>query len=163
MRLLHKLPFTCGNMHTHMRTAHGTALGGQSSASPARGGMLCRCSASRLVVDTRASYPSGQSGLPLRPAPGVSGSTVLDPAAPQPLGAGVQATRVAAVPVSAPRPVVRPYRPSLWGEKLHAVALVGTGASVLCPAITYAWPRRYVPISTLRRWLGGRPWSALCW
>ena len=82
------------------------------------------------MVDTRASYPSGQSGLPLRPAPGVSGSTVLDPAAPQPLGAGVQATRVAAVPVSAPRPVVRPYRPSLWGEKPHAVALLGTLASI---------------------------------
>ena len=101
------------NMHT--RTASFAASGGLSSAAPARGGMLCRCSASRLSVDTRASYPSGQTGLPPRPAPGVSGSTVLDPAAPQPLGAGVQTTRVAAVPVSAPRPIVRPYRPSLWG------------------------------------------------
>lgn len=98
------------------------------------------------MVDTRASYPSGQSGLPLRPTPGVSGSTVLDPAAPQPLGAGVQATRVAAVPVSAPRPVVRPYRPSLWGGKPHAIALLGTFASILCPAITCARP----PADTFR-------------
>ena len=120
-----------------------TAPGGLSSAAPARGGMLCRCSASRIVVDTRASYPSGQSGLPQRPASGVSGSTVLDHVAPQPLGAGVQMTRVAAVPVSAPRPVVRPYKPSLWGAWPPAVALLGRCASKVCPAVKRARPRRY--------------------
>ncbi|KAK9839490.1 hypothetical protein WJX81_005388 [Elliptochloris bilobata] len=47
------------------------------------------------------------------PGQSSTSNTVFDPTVPQPLGAGVQVTRRAAVPVAAPRPLVKPYQPSL--------------------------------------------------
>jgi len=103
--------------------------------------MLCQCYAGPAPV--RASYPAGQGSLPQRPlgAPGSSG--VLDPAAPQPLGAGVPVTRPASVPIPAARPLVKPDQPSLWG----AAALRA------CAATPSPWPRtRWQLMSGARQW-----------